>query len=156
MHWSIKECPFRVIYSGAPWVIKFGYLRFCRHGPEDWVGQVELILCVTFCDMFGCSLQIRTSLGQHLFEHPTFIFFVNFCYICQQAFGSVCFSVTLSRVDDTAADFGKWGVCSLFYTKWYWVFLSGGVVLNFFRGLFFVIVLTQSFFILGLRLFHSL
>ena len=34
------------------------------------------------------------------------------------------------------------GVRSLFYTKWFWVFVSGGVVLNFFRGLFFAIVLS--------------
>ena len=87
----------------------------------------------------------------------------NFYLLCQfLLYLSVgiwqCFSQCTSVLELTTQQLtsASGDVCSLSYTKWYWVFLSGSVVLNCFRGLFFVIVLTQSFFILGLRLFHSL
>ena len=73
----------------------------------------------------------------------------NFYFICQcllylfvgiwQSLVSVYLCL---RVDDTAASFSRRGlgaVRSLFSKKQFYLFVSGGVVLCFFRGLFFII-----------------
>ena len=98
--------------------------------------------------MFGCSLQIRISLGQHSFGHVILILFVNFCCIYLSAFGSRLFSCTsapkLMTTQLISAGVGGGGVGA--YLPYFLLVplrtsawkASGDVALCFFRSLFFV------------------
>ena len=86
----------------------------------------------------SCTLQIWINLGQHSFELLTFVLFAIFQVLYlfvgfwQLVFAYLCPRVALYA--GTAADFSSWGRTFPFFHKWFWVFVSGGVVLNFIRG----------------------
>ena len=100
-----------------------------------------IFISTFFWDVFSCTLQIWINLGQHSFELLTFILFAIFQVLYlfvgfwQLVFAYLCHRVALYA--GTAADFSSWGRTFPFFHKWFWVFVSGGVVLKFFRGFWF-------------------
>ena len=64
--------------------------------------------------MFSCTLQIRTSVGQHSFEFLTFFLFAkSVIFVCRQL-AVVSFCVPLPQIVGITADFSRWG-----YMLWF-------------------------------------
>ena len=79
-----------------------------------------------------CSLRICVSLGQHLLELRNFILLI-LSYLLSRYFVFVIFCVPQppELVALQLSSAGR-GIRSLFSTKWFWVFVSGGAVFRFF------------------------
>ena len=89
--------------------------------------------------MFSCTLQIWISLGQHSLELLTFILFANFVVFACRHLTVVSSCIPLPQSCRHRSWFQQAGdTRSLCSTKWFWVFVSGGVHLIL-RGLLFVI-----------------